>query len=134
MNIASGVACICIAVVVTLGLPAQAQPGPPLACRVERKLDRERIYSADDIVRGKFSVEILLEGATTLLRRCSFAASAGRVTCDQYEADHVTTDPIARIRKFYYFAGQFDLQVFSDGSFIENNGRGTVAFGSCTGR
>jgi len=113
---------------------AQGQPLPPLVCHVERKLDSERIYGPDEVVRGKFSVEILLEGATTLLRRCSFAPSVGRVTCDQYEADRVTTDSVVRIRKFYYFAGQFDVQVFSDGSFVENNGRGSIAFGTCKSR
>ena len=33
------------------------------------------------------------------------------------------------VSKYYYFLGQFDVQVFLDGSFIENNGRGALAFG-----
>jgi hypothetical protein len=113
---------------------AYAQPGPPLVCHVEKKFDEERTYTRDELIKGKFSVEILREGAATLLRRCSFAPSAGRVTCDQYDADKVSTDSFAKIRKFYYFAGQFDVQVFADGTFIENNGRGSIAFGTCLSR
>ena len=37
----------------------------------------------------------------------------------------------ARIKKYYVFRSQFDVQVFSDLSFLENNGRGDIAYGKC---
>lgn len=115
---------------------AFAQPSPPLLCVVEKKLDASRTYSSADLEKFKFHVEVLVEEATatTRLRRCSFAPSHGRVTCDDYVADHVTTDPAAGIQKYYFFRGQFDVQVFRDGSFIENNGRGSIGFGRCAAK
>jgi len=38
---------------------------------------------------------------------------------------------IGHIAKYYYFDGQFDVQIFPNLSFIENNGRGDIAFGKC---
>lgn len=110
---------------------ASAGPTLPLLCVVEKKLDSERIYSQADLNRFQFHVELLSEDDHVTLRRCSFAPSHGRVTCDDYTADHVVRDPIPGIQKFYHFRSQFDVQVFSSGSFIENNGRGSIAFGSC---
>jgi hypothetical protein len=115
---------------------AFAQPSPPLLCVVEQKLDASHAYSSAELEKFKFHVEVLVEEetATTRLRRCSFVPSHGRVTCDDYIADRVTTDPVAGIRKYYYFRGQFDVQVFRDGSFIENNGRGSIGFGRCAAK
>ena len=62
-----------------------------------------------------------------------FSLSAQRDTCDTYEVDRVETDRFTGIAKYYYFRGQFDLQVFPDGAFVENNGRGLVSFGHCRG-
>jgi len=45
--------------------------------------------------------------------------------------DHESTDKFASARKLYFFDGQFDLQIFRDGRFVENNGRGTISFGEC---
>ena len=44
----------------------------------------------------------------------------------------VAFDPAAKSKKFYLFRTQSELQIFADLRFIENNGRGTISFGSCT--
>ena len=110
---------------------AEAQTASRLVCRVEKKIDSERAYSQDDLNRFQFTVEVLPAGARSKLRRCSHSPSAGHVTCDEYEADYEITDIATGIRKLYYYRGQFDVQVFPDGSFVENNGRGSIAFGTC---
>ena len=61
-----------------------------------------------------------------------FAMSAGKITCDSYDVDRVEVDPVVRIKKFYVFGSQFDVQLFPDLTFVENNGRGGIAFGRCT--
>ena len=38
---------------------------------------------------------------------------------------------VGHIAKYYYFDGQFGVQIFSGLSFIENKGRGDIAFGKC---
>jgi len=111
---------------------AQAQPSVSLVCRVEKKVDADRAYSQDDLERFRYSVEIKYDGKSAQLRRCSFAPSVGHVTCDEYEVDRVVSDPDIGVRKFYHFSSQFDVQLFQDGQFVENNGRGSVAYGRCT--
>lgn len=65
------------------------------------------------------------------LSRCSYALSVARVTCDRYEVDKVVLDDVAQIKKYYVFRSQFDVQLFANQSFIENNGRGGIAYGTC---
>lgn len=65
------------------------------------------------------------------LGRCSFAQSANEVTCDYYEVDRIMHDDNVKIKKYYVLRSHFDVQIFSDLSFIENNGRGDIAFGKC---
>lgn len=123
-----------VATVVAVAPAASAQTTLPLLCVVQRKVDVERTYSQADLDRFQFHVEIMLEGGALTLRRCSFAPSRGRTTCDDYPVDHVENDATSGIRKFYHYRGQFDVQVFPNGTFVENNGRGSIAFGSCEPR
>ncbi|MEQ1782257.1 MAG: hypothetical protein ABMA14_12910 [Hyphomonadaceae bacterium] len=116
-----------------LDCPANAQAQRTLVCPVTRKLDFERIYTADELLRGQFRVEVVMIGETDVkLRRCSFAASVGKVTCDEYVPDHIAQDPFTGVIKFYHYTSHFDVQVFKDGRFVENNGRGSIAFGTCS--
>ncbi len=98
-----------------------------LECQVTRVLD------APDGYLGKYRPSVVVEetadGAT--LSRCSYSPSAGKVTCDTYKADRIEHDERVRIKKYYVFSAQFDVQLFPDMSFIENNGRKGIAFGTC---
>ena len=101
-------------------------------CNVETKLTREHVYSRSELQKGQISVLIEERDGSTFLSRCSFASSSQAVTCDRYEVDKVVLDEFVRIKKFYVFRSQFDVQVYPDLSFIENNGRGGIAFGTCS--
>ena len=70
-------------------------------------------------------------GDTVFVSRCSYAASVQKVTCDRYKMDKVVFDKNVQIKKYYLFQSQFDVQIFRDLSFVENNGRGGIAFGKC---
>jgi hypothetical protein len=102
-----------------------------MVCRVTRKIDSERVFTEQQLKNGQFSVRIIEETSGAKLFRCSYAASRNGVTCDEYVVDHVEKDRFVGIKKFYVFFNQFDVQVFPDLSFVENNGRGGVAFGTC---
>jgi hypothetical protein len=65
------------------------------------------------------------------LERCSYSTSQSKVTCDRYSVDRVEVDKFVGIKKFYYFKGQFDVQLFPDMNFVENNGRGGISYGKC---
>lgn len=101
-----------------------------LYCEVTKKLSRTKTYDATHLQKYKPGLFIRDAGTTVLLSRCSVEFS-GDYTCDQYEADFVEHDNGTNITKYYYLRGQFDVQVFADNSFVENNGRGTIAFGQC---
>lgn len=99
-------------------------------CKVTRKLDSETIYSSSHIEQYKFSVRIKEEPKPEL-ERCSYSPSQNKVTCDRYSVDRVEVDKFVGIKKFYFFKGQFDVQLFPDMNFVENNGRGGVSYGKC---
>ena len=101
-------------------------------CIVQNKLDAftGNVYSAEQLKSMKFSLRLDTEAQT--MSRCSFQKSVGTVTCDTYNIDKVAAaSGFVDIKKYYYFNGQFDLQIFNNYEFIENNGRGSIATGIC---
>jgi hypothetical protein len=111
-------------------------PGGPVwgteyECPVTQKLSSEHIYSQQNLKQYRYVVKIDDRGETAILSRCSFSPSQKKVTCDSYEVDKIDFDENVKIKKFYVFRSHFDVQLFSNLRFIENNGRGTIAFGNC---
>ena len=100
-------------------------------CDVEVKRDYDRVYSQADIQKWKWGVKIVDKSDNARISRCSFSSSADEVTCDDYMVDYIHSDPFTGIKKYYYFRGHFDVQMFTDFSFIENNGRGSIGRGKC---
>jgi hypothetical protein len=111
-------------------------------CDVEDKVtfDKENPrYSEEAIKKWKFSVKVLDSGKSAVLKRCGYSSQSKEVTCDPYKVDYVTSSPLwsfkaeeyLQIKKYYVFSGQFDVQIYPDMSFIENNGRGVFAQGVC---
>lgn len=100
-------------------------------CKVAKKVDSENSYTAHQIEKGQFSVKVEESGGGAFVSRCSFSPSANKVTCDRYQVDKVVFDENVKIKKYYVFQSQFDVQLFSNLSFIENNGRGGIAYGKC---
>ena len=115
-----------------VALNAQAALAADYYCPVSRKLAPDHEYTHEELPQAAFSVvveESHPEG--TRLSRCSYSRIEQKRTCDTYLADRSDTDPNTGIKKFYYFRGQFDMQIFPGLLFIENNGRGSIAFGVC---
>ena len=101
-------------------------------CIVQNKLDAftGNVYTAEQLKSMQFSLRLDTEAQT--ISRCSFQKSAGAVTCDTYDIDKVAVaSGFVDIKKYYYFSGQFDLQIFNNYGFVENNGRGSIATGIC---
>ena len=99
------------------------------SCMVSKKIDTENVYTQEVLNKYKFEVKINDNGSNAILFRCDFESSANAVTCDEYKVDKIERD--GGISKYYYFRGQFDVQLFSNLTFVENNGRGSIAFGKC---
>lgn len=116
-------------ILLALALPAAANSK---VCVVQQKIDvlNNRTYSSEQLQNLSFS--LLLDENKKTVSRCSFQQSAGSVTCDEYAIDKTEIAAgLVDIKKHYYFAGQFDLQIFDGRGFIENNGRGSIATGFC---
>ncbi len=99
-------------------------------CKVTRKVGPENIVSEYELKKWQFSVKIH-DNSKPELERCSFIPSQNKVTCDKYSVDRVEVDKFIGVKKFYYFRGQFDVQLYQDMAFIENNGRSAISFGKC---
>ena len=98
-------------------------------CIVEKKIDSGLEYTSEQIIKGQYSVEIKEGKNETVISRCSFVESEQKVTCDEYKVDKVVLDSNVRIKKYYLFQSQYDIQLFPSMLFVENNGRGGIAFG-----
>ena len=99
-------------------------------CVVSRKTDFDNEIPLSIIQKYKYSVKIKDE-KNPEIDRCSFTPSEKKVTCDKYLVDRVEVDKNVGIKKFYYFTGQFDVQLYPDRRFVENNGRGGISYGKC---
>lgn len=120
--------------VVTLAatiLVAHSAQAVEYACDVSRKLERDHEFSVEQIAKARYSNKIEESSEGAFVSRCSFAHSAGKVTCDRYKIDRVVLDENVKIKKYYLFHSQFDIQLFPDLSYVENNGRGGVSYGKC---
>lgn len=113
-----------------LGIAMPANPAE-YDCKVSKKFEQDRQYSIDQLARLQFGNRIEVTGEEAWVSRCSYSQSAGKVTCDRLKIDRVVNDPNVRVKKFYLFSAQFDLQLYPDLTYIENNGRGSVSFGRC---
>lgn len=100
-------------------------------CKVAKKLDDERQYTDEQLSKGNFSALIEEKGSEAFVSRCSHSPSDEKVTCDRYKVDKIAFDEHIKSKKFYVFRSQFDIQLFSNLSFIENNGRGGISYGKC---
>lgn len=128
--------------VAVLLLASQAM-GSELYCPVSAKVNTTIAgqdgyfirYNEEKLSQSQFAVIVRDRGDVgTEVGRCSFVSTEGRVTCDFYPVDFVSRDTATGHRKYYYLRGQFDVQVFETGDFVENNGRGSIATGRCEER
>ena len=100
-------------------------------CEPTKRVDPIKEWSKEEIKKWKFSNKLEDMGDKAYISRCSFSSSAGKVTCDKYEVDHIERSPISNIKKYYYFKGQMDFQLFPGLQYVENNGRETIRWGKC---
>jgi hypothetical protein len=101
-------------------------------CIVNKKVDSEVDYSAQQISDANFRVKISDKSEGVVLSRCSYSIIEQKDTCDEYPVSKIVYYKNVKIKKFYVFWSQFDVQLFPNMTFIENNGRGSIAYGKCT--
>ena len=100
-------------------------------CLVEKKFNSEITYTPQDLKKQKFSVKIEDNNKNSYLSRCSYSTIKSKVTCDRYKVDKIVFDEHVKIKKYYIFSSHFDVQLYPNMTFVENNGRGDIAYGTC---
>ena len=101
-------------------------------CPASQKIDNENgFFPKDKLDKYQFSVRVHEEGGKATLERCSFSTLDQKVTCDSYKVDKIVRSLNGEIKKYYVLQSHFDVQIFSDLKFVENNGRMTISFGKC---
>ena len=100
-------------------------------CPVTRKYDFDTTYSPEEIKEGQFSTRLKEHPDGFFLFRCSFSHFAGKVDCTRYKVDRVEVNQDLKIKKFYAFGSQFNLQIFSDLKSVEDDGVGGLQYGKC---
>jgi len=118
-------------IIVLVVLAPMAAQAVEYHCNVEKKFNSEHTYTQSDIEKFQYSVRIEEIGNSALISRCSFSTSEQTVTCDRYVVDKIESDSYVKIKKYYNFRSQLDVQLWRSLFFVENNGRAGIAFGNC---
>ena len=87
--------------------------------------------NTDFVVKHKPFTRIVESNSSLKIQRCSIPFGKDSHTCDTYDVDRFEGDTNVNIQKFYVFKAQYDIQIFSDLSYIDNNGRGGFLIGKC---
>lgn len=87
--------------------------------------------NTDFVVKHKPFTKVFESNGSIKIQRCSIPFGEDTHTCDTYDSDRFERDTNVNIQKFYVFKSQYDIQIFSDLSYIDNNGRGGFLIGKC---
>lgn len=69
--------------------------------------------------------------ASGSVERCSRSYTQNQHVCETYKVDRFENDANVQVKKYYVFTSQYDIQIFKDLSYIDNNGRGGMLYGKC---
>jgi len=100
-------------------------------CPATRKYDLDTTYSPEEIKDRQFSTRLKELPDGLFLFRCAFSNYAGKVDCTRYKVDRVEVNQDLKIKKYYAFGSQFNLQIFSDLKSVEDDGLGGLQYGKC---
>ncbi len=118
-------------------LPFTAQASQ-FNCAVARKTDSKAEYTTGLIAAEQPSILLTVDdnedenplNDKASISSCQVTAADGK-TCDTYEVDKIAYDEATKLKKYYNYYAQVDLQVWPDMSFMLNDGRSGVSYGSC---
>ena len=117
-----------LAVLTLAGAPIHAAT---YECRVTDVWSPLVIPEADYLARHRPTVRVEEAAQGTVVTRCARDPAWKRMECQRIEIDWVDANAGDGSRKYYRFAIHYDLQIFFDRSFVENDGRGVVYHGQC---
>ena len=122
-----------VSVAVLFGLmgTANASSLKEYTCTVDGKRNGDQVYSSQEIRSAELQIIVRDSGKKASLGRCSFSSSEGRVACKFSNVDKIVRDDQTGMSKFSSYRAKFDVELYSDGSFLERDGQGSIAYGKC---
>ena len=100
-------------------------------CKVKKVATAIEVPSKPYLAKHQPHVIVYDYGKSAILQRCDIPDWKTEHECDKYQADKIERNNSFGGKKYYYYRGQYDVQIFPNMTFVENNGRGMIAFGSC---
>jgi len=117
-----------LAVLTTWGLAARAAE---YDCRVTDVWSPLVVPEVEYLERVQPTLHLSDTDAGVFVTRCARDPARKETHCERIQIDWVTRDDARATRKFYRIDRQYDLQLFFDRTFVENDGNGTVYHGRC---
>lgn len=126
-----------IALIIFCLLPAMAQAAQ-FNCTMARMTNSKAEYTQDDISKRQPTLLLNVDdnedenplNDKASVSICDITVADGK-TCDSYEVDKIAYDDATKLKKYYNFFSQVDLQVAPDMTFVLNDGRTGISYGSC---
>ena len=112
-------------------LPAAAAQATTYECRVTAVWSPLTIPERSYLARTRPSLRLHDSDDGTDVLRCTRDPARKKRTCRTIPIDWMAEDPAHGSRKFYQFATHYDLQLFADRTFVENDGNGVILHGKC---
>lgn len=105
-------------------------------CDLAKTIHVKHNTATKDLKRNMYSLFILetdnpkVKNQYTLYK-CFYKKPTNKKRCEDIPISKVSLLDGSQIKKYYNLDMQYDLQVFKDLSFIENNGKGVISVGMC---
>jgi hypothetical protein len=100
-------------------------------CRVTAVWSPLVLPERDYLARTAPTVRLEDDGTHAVVTRCAHHPGETGRRCERIGIDWVEQRAENASRKYYRFATHYDLQLFLDRTFVENDGLGTVYHGQC---
>ena len=122
---------IAITIILFIGISSASSYAAEYYCKATKKIGFENTYTPEMMKKYQYATKVEESNGEAFLSRCSYSASAGKITCDRYKVDRIEFDSNVKIKKYYVFNSQFNFQIFANLNSLEDNGRGGIQFGKC---
>jgi hypothetical protein len=85
----------------------------------------------NDFIKSFKPYTLVQDDRDASIQRCSRSFTENKHNCENYKIDRIENDSNVLVKKYYIFKAQYDIQIFKELSYIDNNGRGGMLYGKC---
>jgi len=100
-------------------------------CRTTKKLTAKAGATAEELERNQFSTRIEELPRGFFIDRCWIVQGTGKRNCLRQKVDRIEINRKLKVKKFYVFNSQLNVQLFPDLTSLTDDGVGGVQYGTC---